>query len=713
MGCAVSCVHRATMALFGKHSNQSNSNQDARIKLERKLYLAKESPGSDFDLSDCQLRKVPSGIYSICKVFRKENLFLNENYLHSLDDGGQLSDLCLLKVFNLSCNTMSHLPGDIKYLVNLRELYIQDNRLQYLPEEIQHLQNLQILDVSKNRLKKLTPSLGKLKNLRKLNITANEELKELCSEVCLATNLISIELDGEKFVYPPPEVVSKTTVEIMQFLCNKLNIEYVAPSGDLEVVMVQTPTSFTNDPFARQPNRQPTWEEQEAAITEQEHKMHEAGKERREKFQKFLKDQCVLDTKILKVQEARETERQKLLKAIQDDEIEIACLVANFIESERLNPEIIQQQLAHEQAEHERLLEITRQNYDNLRKADVMKAMETLIKEDYYIQHSMKNYENSNKDLKQSMLMEELEGMDKLQGFIKTKDESRSVLVGQLLEDQDVQKAVVASLVERTDARSWSLNQEIALISSHLAKLSIIEQEKKNLQLTYNYNDLLHQRTQLVTLLDDLLDQQSIRKKQLVDTLKEMEQNNADKATDFWLRNYQKLLDSAPKSLLSTGKQLDPQFATYLLQEGVIHCLPFLVKFLFSEELSLINLTSEQLKESGISLASDRDGILRAINYYVESKNQHKFDPPQKQAEPSAPVESPDEKQLCSGVVNSTEVESSTMQTECVICMDEKCEVVFIPCGHMCCCQECANKELDSCPMCRGSIERKIKVMVA
>lgn len=712
MGCAVSCVHRTTMALFGKHSNLSNSDQDARVKLERKLYLAKESPESDFDLSDCQLRKVPSGIFSICKVYRKEHLFLNENYLRSLDDGGQLSDLYLLKVLNLSCNKFSHLPSDIKYLVNLREFYVRDNQLKYIPEEIQYLQNLQILDVSKNRLKKLTPSLGKLKNLRKLNITANEELNELCPEICLATNLISIELDSEKFLYPPLEIVAKPTTEIMQFLCNKLDIEYVAPSGDLEVVMIQSPTSITNDPFVRRPTI--TWEEQEAAITEQENKMHEAAKERREKFlTTVIQDQLVLDTEILKVQEARETERQKLLKAIQEDEMEIACLVANFIESERLNPEIVQQQLAHEQAEHDRLLEITRQNYDNLKKADVMKAMETLIKEDYYIQHSMKNYENSNKDLKQNMLMEELEGMDKLQEFIKTKDESRSVLVGQLLEDHDVQKAIVASLVERTDARSWSLNQEIALISSHLAKLSIIEQEKKKLQLTYNYNELLHQRTQLVTLLDDLLDQQSIRRKQLIDTLKEMEQNDVDKTTDFWLRNYQKLLDSAPKSLLSMGKQLDPQFAIYLLQEGVIHCLPFLVKFLFSEEESLLSLTSKQLKESGVSLASDREGILRAINYYVGAKSQQSFDPPQMQEEPSSPVKTSSEEQLCTGVVSSTDIESSTMQTECVICMDEKCEVVFIPCGHMCCCQECANKEIDSCPMCRGSIERKIKVMVA
>lgn len=43
----------------------------------------------------------------------------------------------------------------------------------------------------------------------------------------------------------------------------------------------------------------------------------------------------------------------------------------------------------------------------------------------------------------------------------------------------------------------------------------------------------------------------------------------------------------------------------------------------------------------------------------------------------------------------------------CVICLDEKTEVVFMPCGHACCCKECfdilsiGNK---LCPLCRKVI---------
>lgn len=709
MGCGVSCLTQTTMLLFGKNSNNTN---ESRAKLERKLYLAKESPEPDFDLSDCQLRHVPSGIYSICKVYRKHHLYLHCNNLHSLESGGQLSDLYCLKVLNISSNKFLQLSCDIKYLVNLTELYVQDNNLKDIPNSIEFLQSLQILNVSKNRLKTLTPSLGKLKTLRQLDITENNDLKELCPELCFATNIISLKLDSEHFIFPPAGVARLETFEIMSYLCKQMNVDYIPPSStDSEILSIQSP-SYVYDPFLKYNTT--TWEEHEAAVMEQENKFHEAAKQQREKFlTKVLQEQQELDSEIARIHEAKEVERQRLLKAIQDDEREVECLVRNFIQSDLLKPEILQQQLAHEQAEHDRLLEITRQNYDNIKRVDVLKAMEALIEEDFSIQHSKKHYEDSLNDMKHSILMQEMEGAVKLEELLSAKDQSHTVLVQQLLEDEDLQKAMVASLIERVDSRSWSLNQEIALISAHLARLSVIEQEKKKLQISCNYNELLHQRMQLVNLLDDLLEQRNKRRKQLVDTLKEME-NETVKTTDFWLRNYQKLIDSAPKNLLEIGKQLDPVLANYLLQEGVIHCLPFLVKFLFSDK-SLLNVTIDDLRENGVSLSSDRKSILRAINYYVKAKTQiHSLADNVDRVIPSAPTEE-DVEQNYTGVVTTSETENSILESECVICMDAKCEVIFIPCGHMCCCQPCteSEKKIESCPLCRDNIERTIKVRVA
>lgn len=706
MGCAASCIQEATMSLFGRSSN--NIADDDRAKLERKLYVAKESPEPEFDLSDCNLRQIPSGTYSICKVYRKEYIYLHKNDLHSLEDGGQLSDLYLIKVLNISSNKFSYLPSDIKYLVNVTELYVSDNMLKNITDNIQYMENLQVLDVSNNKLKSLTPVLGKLKYLRKLNITGNRELTEICPELCFARNLICLELDMEYITFPPVEICQQGTREIMRYLCNKMNVEYSPAAEEIEVFSIRTSNSLL-DPFAKAHST--TWEEQEASIVAQENKIHKIAKEQREKFlSKVLQEQLELDSEIAKVHEQRETERQRLIKAIQDDEKEIECLVNNFIQFEYLKPEIIQQQLAHEQAEHERLLEITKQNYDNVKKSEILKAMEMLLEEDRSIQYSKKHYEDSLNNIKQSMLMQDAEIADKVTDLIKAKDQSRTVLVQQFLEDQDIQKAIVASLLERVDARSWSLNQEISLISSHLARLSVIEQEKKKLHIAYNYNELLNQRVQLVNFLDDLFNQQNKRRKQLIQTVKEME-NEKSQTNDFWLKNYQKLIESAPKTLLDVGKCLDPVFANYLLQEGVIHCLPFLVKFLFSGDV-LSNITLEKLKESGVSLSADRDAIMRAINFYIGIKNSENSNANYEQPtsiQPSAPIEDVDENN-CTGVVNV--VEESTLESECVICMDAKCEVVFIPCGHMCCCKDCG-ESVEDCPMCRCSIERTIKVMMA
>lgn len=706
MGCAASCIQEATMSLFGRSSN--NIADDDRAKLERKLYVAKESPEPEFDLSDCNLRQIPSGTYSICKVYRKEYIYLHKNDLHSLEDGGQLSDLYLIKVLNISSNKFSHLPSDIKYLVNVTELYVSDNMLKNITDNIQYMENLQILDVSNNKLKSLTPVLGKLKYLRKLNITGNRELTEICPELCFARNLICLELDMEYITFPPVEICQQGTREIMRYLCNKMNVEYSPAAEEIEVFSIRTSNSLL-DPFAKAHST--TWEEQEASIVAQENKIHKIAKEQREKFlSKVLQEQLELDSEIAKVHEQRETERQRLIKAIQDDEKEIECLVNNFIQFEYLKPEIIQQQLAHEQAEHERLLEITKQNYDNVKKSEILKAMEMLLEEDRSIQYSKKHYEDSLNNIKQSMLMQDAEIADKVTDLIKAKDQSRTVLVQQFLEDQDIQKAIVASLLERVDARSWSLNQEISLISSHLARLSVIEQEKKKLHIAYNYNELLNQRVQLVNFLDDLFNQQNKRRNQLIQTVKEME-NEKSQTNDFWLKNYQKLIESAPKTLLDVGKCLDPVFANYLLQEGVIHCLPFLVKFLFSGDV-LSNITLEKLKESGVSLSADRDAIMRAINFYIGIKNSENSNANYEQPtsiQPSAPIADVDENN-CTGVVNV--VEESTLESECVICMDAKCEVVFIPCGHMCCCKDCG-ESVEDCPMCRCSIERTIKVMMA
>lgn len=92
---------------------------------------ARENPEPIFDVSECALKHVPSGIYSLCKVFRKKILMMYDNKLSSLSGGGALSDLSLLTVLDIHGNEFTTLPPDIMclsslkvYLLNCAESFI-------------------------------------------------------------------------------------------------------------------------------------------------------------------------------------------------------------------------------------------------------------------------------------------------------------------------------------------------------------------------------------------------------------------------------------------------------------------------------------------------------------------------------------------------------------------------------------------------------------
>eukprot|EP01023_Acetabularia_acetabulum_P066169 TRINITY_DN8889_c0_g1_i1.p2 TRINITY_DN8889_c0_g1~~TRINITY_DN8889_c0_g1_i1.p2 ORF type:complete len:367 (-),score=54.78 TRINITY_DN8889_c0_g1_i1:151-1251(-) len=46
----------------------------------------------------------------------------------------------------------------------------------------------------------------------------------------------------------------------------------------------------------------------------------------------------------------------------------------------------------------------------------------------------------------------------------------------------------------------------------------------------------------------------------------------------------------------------------------------------------------------------------------------------------------------------------------CVICMESRCDAVFVPCGHMCCCYACGERMSRRCPVCRSRSTSLVKV---
>lgn len=52
----------------------------------------------------------------------------------------------------------------------------------------------------------------------------------------------------------------------------------------------------------------------------------------------------------------------------------------------------------------------------------------------------------------------------------------------------------------------------------------------------------------------------------------------------------------------------------------------------------------------------------------------------------------------------------------CTVCINAESNQVFIPCGHICCCEDCANHimresgNVKKCPICKGEISSMYKV---
>lgn len=79
-------------------------------------FQAREDPEPVFDISECKLKSVPAGIYSLCKVFRKEKLFLQ--VMVPLSKYLKIQE----KLFNLKANMFSSFM-DFKAMHRLKSFF--------------------------------------------------------------------------------------------------------------------------------------------------------------------------------------------------------------------------------------------------------------------------------------------------------------------------------------------------------------------------------------------------------------------------------------------------------------------------------------------------------------------------------------------------------------------------------------------------------------
>ena len=60
----------------------------------------------------------------------------------------------------------------------------------------------------------------------------------------------------------------------------------------------------------------------------------------------------------------------------------------------------------------------------------------------------------------------------------------------------------------------------------------------------------------------------------------------------------------------------------------------------------------------------------------------------------------------------ATPATTEDQRLQCKICMDDEAKIVFLPCGHLCCCAKCA-PALRNCPICRALVRGTVRVYLS
>uniref|UniRef100_A0A8C1J2S6 Leucine rich repeat and sterile alpha motif containing 1 n=1 Tax=Cyprinus carpio TaxID=7962 RepID=A0A8C1J2S6_CYPCA len=206
---------------------------------------------------------------------------------------------------------------------------------------------------------------------------------------------------------------------------------------------------------------------------------------------------------------------------------------------------------------------------------------------------------------------------------------------------------------------------------------------------------LADQRTALSDILQQLLKQKDQREEELRMVLVEMEQKSESNQQNYWMIQYQRLLDAKPLSLRMQEAAVDADLGNLLCKLSAQHYLPIIAHQRITAE-ALRHMTTKDLRK------------VRYISFCVLAHRKMQEAGP---STPSAPLQ----QELTPPLTPSTPLTPTApspdrwSSSECVVCMEHESQVIFLPCGHVCCCQTCSDA-LQSCPMCRGTVSQRVRL---
>eukprot|EP00075_Anas_platyrhynchos_P037125 XP_027326378.1 E3 ubiquitin-protein ligase LRSAM1 isoform X2 [Anas platyrhynchos] len=696
------------MPLFFRKKKPSD---DARKRLEYQMCLAKEAGADDvLDISKCELSEVPYGAFATCKVLQKKVLIIHTNNLTSLvPKSCSLLSLITVKVLDLHDNQLASLPVDIGQLTSLQVLNLERNLLKCLPQSIGDLAQLQILNVKGNKLKELPATVSGLRSLRTLDISENL-LQELPRVLAHIRTLKMLTLDASSMTYPSADICSAGTESIQQFLCKECGIAYYPPSQDalpaLESDGGETSVDGVDRTVQKYLEEENKWQnkfldyekrkekkmqeklefERRLNIGQREHALlvQQISSQKDEILQTVREDQMRLEKGLTKHQRHLEEERLKLLQQLKQAEQGIASRIQKLIEDNQRQKQSsdILKSLENERIRMEQLMAITQEETEQLRRREVASAMQQMLAESYKNKLIQMTYESRRQDLVNQACSSLAEMDQKFQQILAWQQLDQNKAVSQILQQSEMQKAAFEALQLKKDL----MHRQIR-----------------------NQGVIMEQRQALGYLLQQLLKEKKQREEELQQILLEMEAKSETKQENYWLIQYQRLLNQKPLSLKLQEEGLEKQLVNLLIELSAEQYVPVFAHHRISLQV-LSTMTASDLEKMGVTEAGLQRAILRrAQEILAVAKTIPELLKTVDAEVPAAPEPSAPEEEAPSTVTPTAPPLCWDEKSECVVCMEREAQTVFLPCGHVCCCQTCC-EQLRACPLCRKDITQHVRI---
>ncbi|XP_033047603.1 E3 ubiquitin-protein ligase LRSAM1 isoform X4 [Trachypithecus francoisi] len=696
------------MPLFFRKRKPS---EEARKRLEYQMCLAKEAGADDIlDISKCELSEIPFGAFATCKVLQKKPnmaahlstqvLIVHTNHLTSLlPKSCSLLSLATIKVLDLHDNQLTALPDDLGQLTALQVLNVERNQLMQLPRSIGNLTQLQTLNVKDNKLKELPDTLGELRSLRTLNISGNE-IQRLPQMLAHVRTLEMLSLDASAMVYPPREVCGAGTAAILQFLCKESGLEYYPPSQYLLPVLEQDGTENSRDspdgPMDRFSREELEWQnrfsdyekrkeqkmleklefERRLELGQREHAqlLQQSSSQKDEILQTVKEEQSRLEQGLSERQRHLDAERQRLQEQLKQTEQNISSRIQKLLQEnqrQKKSSEILKS-LENERIRMEQLMSITQEETENLRRREVASAMQQMLTESCKNRLIQMAYESQRQNLVQQACSSMAEMDERFQQILSWQQMDQNKAISQILQESAMQKAAFEALQVKKDLMHRQIRSQIKLIETELLQLTQLELKRKSLDTETLQEMISEQRWALSSLLQQLLKEKQQREEEL-------------------------------REILEEG--MERQLVALLEELSAEHYLPIFAHHRLSLDL-LSQMSPGDLAKVGVSEAGLQHEILRRVQKLLDAARiQPELKPPTGEVlTPTAPQEPPE-----SVRPSAPPAELEVQASECVVCLEREAQMIFLNCGHVCCCQQCC-QPLRTCPLCRQDIAQRLRI---